>query len=410
VAGLDVPLSRLFAAASTCDQQSIIADMEKLNSQALHLLHQGWRIGWFPSPTGNELTTWSDTIKAIKSHTQLKQGEWFDGKQISTKVPAITPPSDLNKVRLLLTQPLEPNEAVRRAFSLGKGWVSLVCPDNGEVRDLSMRAIDSKHLRLGSRWQVPQIFDSGFAQNACPLCGGKGHIESVDHRLIFRDVNNPLDNDQLFQPYALEVLKLARRQDMLPAAKRLKESGLIDLTVPQQDMSPAVAAAFWFGYPYKAFLKIGGDKNILGDWHRWLGINKTVLLGMWKCSSREWAEKVNASRFEMKCPECNGSGFGWEAQQRVLADVSIQDIYLTYSGLQLRSWLGKLHLKSDAATKAQHDIICRIDSITEMAGSDFKVFEKLKHLPDKTREAALSMYISNHTLNRAIIYREHLSP
>jgi excinuclease UvrABC ATPase subunit len=223
------------------------------------------------------------------------------------------------------------------------------------------------------------------------------------------DSSQALDSDQLFQPHALEVLRLLRRQNLLPAAKRLKEAALIDLTEPLKTMTPAVVAAFWFGYPYKAFLKTDGKKNVLSDWHRWQGINKAVLLNMWKCSSREWAENVNASRTEMRCPECDGSGLGWEAKQRVVGGVSMQDIFSTYTGGQLRGWLKKQRMSSDSATKAQHHIINLIDAITSISSSDFRIFEKIKNLPAEINQAALSQYLANHTLNKASIYIETLA-
>lgn len=407
--GLDVQIFRLFAAESTCGSQPIITDLAELESLALSLLRQEWRIGWFPSPAGDGMATWPDTAEIIKDHLKRKQGEWFDGKLVSAKPPIATTSVVLGKVRLLLTRQLEPREALRRAVSLGKGWISLVCTNSGEVRDLSMRAIDQDHFRLGARWQVPHIFDSGFVQHACSLCRGKGYIESVDRRLIFRDESKAFDSDQHFQPHALEILRLPRRQELMPAAKRLKESGLIDLIVPLQTMSSAVAAAYWFGYPYKAFLKTDGRKNVLGDWYRWQGINSFVLSNMWKCSSREWAEKINASRTETKCPECEGSGLGWEGQSRVIAGLSIQEIYRTYTGRQLRAWLCKQRMNSDAAIKAQQKIIDLLDTMTGMVSSDFRIFEKLKYLPDEVRQAAMSMYLSNHALNNASIYIDVLS-
>lgn len=406
--GLDVFLFRFFAAESKCRHQSIINDQAELEGQALELLQQGYRIGWFPSPPRREVAAWPDTAEIVKAHIKNRQGEWFDGKRVSTKPPTLNQPIVLGKVRLLLTRELEPQEAVGRALSLGKGWVSLVCSESGEVRDLSMRVIDFDHLRLGARWQTPHIFDAGFAEHTCSLCGGNGYIESVDRRLILMDESKALNSDQLFQPHALEVLRLARRQDLLPAAKRLRESALIDLSVPPKTMSPAVLAAFWFGYPYKSFLKAGGKKNVLGDWHRWQGINKTVLLNMWKCSSREWAEKINASRSETRCPECDGSGLGWEAKQRVVAGVSLQDIHRTYTARQLSALLGKERMRSNAGTKVKNELVDLIDILTELCNCDFRVFEQLKNLTEQVRQAALSMYISNHALNNASIYLKEL--
>jgi excinuclease ABC subunit A len=403
-AGLDVPLFQLFAAASTCGNHPIATDLVALEGQALEMMRQNWRIGWFPSPAGREIAAWPETADAIKEHLRQKKGDWFDGKQISAKPPSSKHVLVLDKVRLLLAQQMDPREAIRRALSLGKGWISLVCPTSGEVRDLTMRAIDRVHLRLGARWQVPHIFDPDYVQHACPLCSGTGRIESVARSLILNDEGSALESDQLFQPHALEVLKLPRRIDLMPAAKRLKDSGLVDLTIPPQHMAADAKVAFWFGFPYKSFLKSGGRKDVQGDWYRWRGINQTVLSSMWNCSSREWAEAVNASRTEIPCPECEGSGFGWEARQRRLAGVSIQDIHRTYTGTMLREWLQSQSLDSDAACKAQREIIALLDTLRRSGSDQFRIFEQLKFLPSESNQAALGIFLSNHALNKAIIH------
>lgn len=409
IAGLDALLFRLFANESISAHHPIATNPDELEAQALLLLRARWRIGWFPSPAGSEVASWPDTAERIKAHLKRQDGDWFDGQNVCIKPPGREWPLALNKVRLLLTARLEPVEAIRRAFSLGQGWISLVCPETGEMRDLSMRALDYRHLRLGARWKNPCVFDAAYALHACPLCNGKGSIESVDQSLIFRDKSQSLDSDGLFQPHALEVLKLPRRQDMLPAARRLKASALIDLTLPLNGMEPAVADAFWFGYPYKAFLKTDGDKNSVGDWHRWQGINKSVLINMWKCSSRKWAEDIDASRVEVSCPECERSGLGWEARQRVMDNVSMQEIYLHYTGDGLLALLKNARLTTDRSHKIKQELIAVLGRTAQETHCDFRLFDRLEHLPERVQQVALGMYLSNHALNHATIYLEKSS-
>lgn len=401
---LDTGLFQMFAAESSCTRQAIIPSIDELKTQALALLQAGWRIGWFPSPAGYEVATWSDMVENIKAHLKCREGIWFDGQHICTKPPQVRQPLKLVGLRLLLSSKLVPAEAVNQALALGKGWVSLVCAETGEVRDFSMRAIDYKNLRLGARWQIPQVFDPAAPLHACPLCHGKGLIESVDQNLIFKDISKSLDSDGLFHPFALEVLRLDRRQVLLPAARRLKESALIDLTAPLGVMEPSAAAAFWFGYPYKAFLKKGGRKHVAGDWVCWQGINKSVLLNMWKCSSRQWAEKVNASRSAILCPECEGSGLGWEARERVIAGVSMQEIHLHYTARQLQAWLIQLNLKTSKGRKIQRELGLLTEQMIETVGCDFRLFEQLIHLPERVQIAALCRYLHLNALNTATIY------
>lgn len=316
-------------------------------------------------------------------------------------------PLKLDGLRLLASSRLTPADAVNQALALGKGWVSLICAETGEIQNLSMRVIDYNKLRLGSRWQIPQIFDATAPLHACQLCQGKGFIESVDQNLIFKDKSKSLDNDDLFHTYALEVLRLDRRQALLPAARRLKDSALVDLTTPLNIMESEASTAFWFGYPYKAFLKNGGRKHVAGDWVSWQGINQSVLLNMWKCSSRQWAEKVNASRSEIRCPECDGSGLGWEARQRVIAGVSMQDIHLHYTAKQLLAWLVQLHLNTGKGRKVQQKIGSIIEFMLEITGCDFRLFEKLENLPERVQMAALCRYLRDNALVNSTVYMQN---
>lgn len=401
---LDAELFEMFAVESRCTQHSIVPNIEELKTQALDLLKIGYRIGWFPSPAGHEVATWIDVVENIKNHLQRGEGLWFDGHRICTKPPHVRKPLKLDGLRLLVSPKLIPSEAINQALALGKGWVSLVCPETGEVRDLSMRSIDYKKLRLGSRWQIPQIFDATAPLHACQLCQGKGFIESVDQNLIFKDKSKTLDSDSLFHPYALEVLRLDRRQALLPAARRLKESALVDLTAPLNIMKSEAATAFWFGYPYKAFLKNGGRKHVVGDWISWRGINQSILLNMWKCSSREWAEKVSTSCSAISCPECDGSGLGWEARQRVITDVSMQEIHLHYTARKLQAWLMQLHLNTRKGQKFQQQILLLIDFMLKTTGCDFRLFEQLKHLPEQVQMAAMCRYLHDNALVNATVY------
>ncbi len=146
---LDAGLFEMFAAESSCTRHSIVPSIEELKTQALDLLHTGYRIGWFPSPAGYEVATWIDVVENIRTHLQCGEGLWFDGQRICTKPPHVRQPLKLDGLRLLVSSKLTPAEAVNQALALGKGWVSLICAETGEVRDLSMRAIDYKKLRLG---------------------------------------------------------------------------------------------------------------------------------------------------------------------------------------------------------------------------------------------------------------------
>lgn len=401
--GIDVNLFRLFSNESSSTFFRFSTSADQIKKEALKLLNENWRIGWFPSPRGNEVAALPDTVVNIKNHLKYNDGEWFDGKTILKK-PLISKQVDLQKIRLLISSKFDAEEALRRAFALGKGWITLVSPETGEIRDFTTRTIDPKHLRLGSRWQVPHLFDPMSELYACPLCKGKGIIETVDRNLIFKNETKSLESDDLFQKYALEVLKLSRRQELLPAAKRLEEAGIIDLNSAVKDMDSPTKFAFWFGYPYKGFLKTGGKKETLGDWFRWQGINKYILLNMWKCSSREWAESVNKSKKDETCPECNGTGLGWEAQQRRIDDVSMQDIYLHFTAKHLQTWLKSLKLKSDGSLKIQNELLLALNDITKLVKEDFRLFELQKNLPESIQQIAICKYLSNNALNKANVF------
>lgn len=145
---------------------------------------------------------------------------------------------------------------------------------------------------------------------------------------------------------------LCMRRLMKPAAARLHTHGLIDLTVPLQDMPPSTKAAFWYGFPERSFLREGGDEEKKSDWYQWLGVFNYAERGMWRSSSRQWAEELAESRKKTACPKCGGSGLGWEAQSHRVAGISLQSILRQWSIEKLHAWISRLRPKSSGGKTA----------------------------------------------------------
>jgi excinuclease UvrABC ATPase subunit len=164
-------------------------------------------------------------------------------------------------------------------------------------------------------------------------------VEAVDERLVVADPKYGIRDDRLLTKQASEVLRAARRRQMLPAIDRLAEAGLVDLTTPVQAMSAEARCAYWFGFPEKSFLSAGGDESRKGDWYQWLGLANYVTANMWKAPDRDWANEVDASRRLSACPRCDGTGLGWEARMREVGGTTLQSVLTEWTVRRLATWL-----------------------------------------------------------------------
>lgn len=355
--GLALPLFDLMASESPFHQQSNLLSDMAVRTLAL----DSWkrlpecRLAWFPATAAasEEAIGYLDVAEAIQQYAHKTQCEWFDGSRILKRPPR---PSDIPPhpfaVRLLMEESAPHEDAVSRAFSLGQGWISLLEPSRNTVRDFSTRLIDSKHSRIGTRQLSPHIFDPAIRSSACTLCLGNGWVEEFSRRLIVSNERYSFEDDRLYTRHASEALRLCMRRLMKPAAARLHTHGLIDLTVPLQDMPPSTKAAFWYGFPERSFLREGGDEEKKSDWYQWLGVFNYAERGMWRSSSRQWAEELAESRKKTACPKCGGSGLGWEAQSHRVAGISLQSILRQWSIEKLHAWISRLRPKSSGGKTA----------------------------------------------------------
>lgn len=406
---LSLPLFRVFAAESAAAGQTVYPDDESARSAALTALavSPGRRAGWFPATTKatESVVTWDDIRTAVKQGLATGTREWFDGASVQRKAPPPSSPSEGGRhVRLVLPPELPAEVAVRRAFALGEGWLSVIDPSSGRVFDFTTRAINGPNLRVGSRWMMPQIFDPGIAQTACALCKGGGHVEAVAEKLVIADPKAGVRHDRLFTKNALEVLRASRRRQMLPAIDRLAEAGLVNLDVPLEGMSTEVRTAFWFGYPDKSFLSSGGEENRKGDWYQWLGLANYVVEHMWKSSERSWANELNASRHQRQCPRCGGTGLGWEARLREIGGVTLQTILTEWTVKRLAGWLNRLDPVTGDGRSAVSEARDRADSAVRLGLGELRCGARYPSLSPGDRFRTFAVAAARHQLLGANAY------
>ncbi|KOR30809.1 hypothetical protein TI04_03985 [Achromatium sp. WMS2] len=347
--GAAVPLYQLFARYSVTDNGLPIQDQEQLIRDAYSLAEKLSTpfIGWFPATWlgSMESLTWHDIKKSIETQLALGAWGWFYEKKVIHKPPPPKGnPFEISNVRILVDPSISTELSIRQALSFGEGWLSVINSQSGEIYNFSLRTLSDRPLQIGVKQQVSQIFDRNSDFAPCILCGGKGLMQSVDEKYIIANYQRKITEPDFFTPFVNELLKSSFRKDMLPALTRLANSGLIDLTVPYTQLDSEGLKALWFGFPRKAFLAQGKDPAIKGNWYRWRGLFTYVQTNIWKTSDRSWSKTVNESFKNCSCPECLGSGLGWEARSRQIKGTTLQEILTNLTISELYKWLTTIRI------------------------------------------------------------------
>ncbi|MEI7993458.1 MAG: hypothetical protein WCH01_01015 [Methylococcaceae bacterium] len=401
--GISLPMYQLFAAESMITDQIIYPD-DRTACEAAEValrMKTGNLAAWFPltNMAADQAITWIDIRSAIKEGMTKGMYGWFDGTSIHQKISTSNhSPKELHLIRGLVSPTLSVKESIYRAFSHGEGWVSIIDPSTSRIEDFSTRALLLPDLRVGSRWLIPQIFDSGIPHANCILCKGTGVVENIDRSLVISNGSASIDQDMFFTKHALEALKAIRRRSMMPTIKRLLESGLVDLSVPLEEMSQNGRDAFWFGYPDKTFLISGGNKNHKGDWYQWLGLVNYIIANVWKASDRSWSNELNNSRHSISCPRCHGTGLGWEAQTRNIQGVSLQLILSKYTVEQLGTWLLTVDCHTDIGNKYISIAKSHVDLALKLGLGNIRCGSFYNELSENHRLRAFTIACSNNQL------------
>jgi excinuclease ABC subunit A len=402
--GVALPLYRIFATASEIPGQTLRAE-DSLTKAALAWASRRSSIlvGWHPlcARAQDGIVTEEDLREVLRSDEGTRAHAWFDGRAVCSKRVPRRESLDLHRVRFLLDPALTTETAVARAMTLGQGWFSLLDPTSGDIEDFTARALLWPRLRVGQRPGTQQVFDSLVEETACSLCRGRGSRSAIDEALVIRDERRRLDEDSLLTKDALSVLRSSRRKNMMPALARLLRTGAIDLSGPLGKMTAEQREAFWFGYPDRRFLRPDGKPENRGDWLRFRGLYKEVIDAMWKGPDRNWAGRVEASKHEVACPRCSGSGLGWEGAVRAIAGVTMKNVKLDFDLAQLRSWLSGLTLP----TAAKPDLVLalsRLDAALKFAVGSIRCGATLAELSQLNRLRLTALAAIQHELKGAL--------
>ena len=402
--GVALPLYRIFAAASEIPGQTLRTE-DSLVEAALAWASRRSSIlvGWHPlcARAQDGIVTEEDLREVLRSDEGARAHAWFDGRAVYSKPVPRKESLDLQRARFLLDPALPTETAVARAITLGQGWFSLLDPTSGDLEDFTSRTLLWPRLRVGQRSGTQQVFDSLVEETACSLCRGRGSRNAIDDALVIRDERRRLDEDGLLTPNALAVLRSSRRKDMTPALVRLLRLGAIDLSGPLAKMTTDQREAFWFGFPDRSFLRPGGKPENRGDWFRFRGLYKEVIDSMWKGPDRAWSRRVDASKHEVACPRCGGSGLGWEGAARAIAGVTLRDVKLDYGLAQLRSWLSGLALPT-AAELDRVLALSRLDAALKFSVGGIRCGATLAELSQLNRLRVTALAAVQHELKGAL--------
>lgn len=386
----------------------IVNDSKLKNEKKLSLFNDNnfekeFLIGWPPCVNEYDIISEDDVRQAIREHVS-SSGYWFDGAKVIKGYIAKQVILDYRKVVLLFppNSNLSFDQMVQRANALGRGVYVLFSLNENKPQYVSSRLIDQKFMRYGVRKVVPEVFEATSDYYCCSLCLGKGKIKTVNFKNIFSDKEVSIESDKLWSKNALEIIRPYRRRILLPYINRLKRAGIMDFSIPFASMNTEQKKYFLYGFPYKVFLKDGGNKNHINDYYRWHGINSLIESNMWKGSSRKWAEELSRSMKNIDCPECHGSGLGWEAMEHQINSKSIYDILVNMEIYQIIQWVKKLTIEGNREANEIKKTLLNI--LVKVNDNSRKICMSLSSFSEKDICLALNEYRNNNRLKGAIIY------
>jgi excinuclease UvrABC ATPase subunit len=176
------------------------------------------------------------------------------------------------------------------------------------------------------------------------MCRGSGFAASIDETLIIASRAVPPTDERFLHPGASEILRGVRRNELLPFLRRLAAEGLWDLERPFSDLASAdrdlLLHGFWCRPGHGSFLKRpDDDPNEVGSWLRWDGLVSALDGQLERSRDAAWRAAVAASRSQISCPLCEGTGLGAVARLVRLGELSLHELIRDGDARRLRDEL-----------------------------------------------------------------------
>ncbi|MEL0120578.1 MAG: excinuclease ABC subunit A, partial [Opitutae bacterium] len=216
-----------------------------------------------------------------------------------------------DRVKLESDSKLRFIEAAEAAFRFGKGTLSIIQEDNGELTDFH-QGLRSPITGKTYRNPSPALFSFNSPVGACPTCRGFGRIIETDYKLVIPDHTLSI-KDGAIKAFNGRVYSECLR-DLLRSAR---EFG-VRTNIPWSELND-----------WEREFVIEGQEDFVEDTGDWYGVRRFF----------EWQEsrtykmhvRVFLSRFRayVDCPDCLGTRFQKETLNWKWEGKTLPDLYKT---------------------------------------------------------------------------------
>jgi excinuclease ABC A subunit len=268
-------------------------------------------------PLLDAMATWGRRIPAsvtneVQAHRAAMGLSWLrKGETDPSKIRATGARFDVRA-----SSPETRRMALRDALAVGGGYLELI-DSRGKVHHrVSERLMDLDAGLVGPRHATPAHFRRLDRGGACPMCRGKTTVAHLDRDLLVAQERGTVLDEKCLDERAFAILKGVWRSEVTPFFRRLADEGLWSADARWSSMDAADEATamhgFWIRPSHGTFLKSGSknDGSEVGHWLRWDGLVSAIDGQLERSKDSGWRDAVNASRREVRCPMCGGTGLG----------------------------------------------------------------------------------------------------
>ena len=236
---------------------------------------------------------------------------------------------DLYTMRVITDKVSESDDValcqVENALKAGQGWAVILQRNNGKLYEtqLTTRPLSLSEHRIGRQRLVPGLLDKR-SDGGCPYCEGTGRIETYTQSLLIADSRRSVLLPGFMTAEALDLIRPIQGR-LIKTLQFLREEGVVDL-VSTGALKPNLKTMLLYGYPWARFLMPGRSGKKDTDYFEWQGLMPIFSKRIHLARNKEWRNKVEASRKEIDCVMCKGSGFDWQTRRSVVFGKGVPEL------------------------------------------------------------------------------------
>jgi len=228
-------------------------------------------------------------------------------------------------------------QVLRDALAIGGGYAELVSSRGVVLKCIQNRLVDLDRGIIGPRKAVPRYFSRHDIRGQCAMCAGSGVVMAFSEKLVVRSCRAKPSEEDFLHPAASAIMKGVRRSILLPFLRRMEDEGLWGASHSFERLDESQQALLLYGFWHRpghgTFLKESkADPSEVGSWLRWDGLYRHLAEQLDRSEDAKWKAAVEASRKNVRCSDCSGTGLAAHAD------------LLKLGGRSLKQWvLGGVH-------------------------------------------------------------------